>query len=77
MHGTQINLMYIGTFDNHDIRAKWDVIGKLCGPTAMGPTLDRAQQFAADELPINLDLVESDKDQTLGGRVWIKFRLLI
>ena len=41
----------------------------------MGPMPDQAQQFAVDELSINLDLVESDTDQTLGGRVWIKFRL--
>ena len=44
-------------------------IGKLCGPLALGPSLDQARRFAADELPISLDLVESDKDQTLGGRV--------
>ena len=77
VHGTQIHLMYIGTFDNHGIQANWEIIGKLCGLTAMGPTPDRARQFAADELPISLDLVESDKDQTLGGRVWIKFRLSV
>ena len=26
-----------------------------------------------DELPTSLDLVEFDKDQTLGGRVWVRF----
>lgn len=29
----------------------------------------------ADELPTSLELVESDNDETLGGRVWTKFRL--
>ena len=67
--------MYIGTFDNHGIHAKWEIVGKLCDSTAMRPMPDQARQFAADELPINLDLVESDKNQILGNRVWIKFRL--
>ena len=62
MHGTQIHLMYIGTFDNHGIRAKWEIIEKLCGPIAMGLMPDRARRFAVDELPLSLDLVESDKD---------------
>ncbi|RWR85047.1 histidine biosynthesis bifunctional protein hisIE, chloroplastic [Cinnamomum micranthum f. kanehirae] len=51
------------------------LLGKLCGPTAIGPMPDRAWRCAADELPISLDLVQSDKDQTLCDRVWIKFRL--
>ena len=50
-------------------------VGKLCSPTAMEPTPDQAPRFAADELPISLDLVKSDEDQTLSGRVWIEFRL--
>eukprot|EP00268_Persea_americana_P006121 TRINITY_DN12158_c0_g2_i1.p1 TRINITY_DN12158_c0_g2~~TRINITY_DN12158_c0_g2_i1.p1 ORF type:complete len:100 (-),score=4.72 TRINITY_DN12158_c0_g2_i1:558-857(-) len=50
-------------------------VGKLCGPIAMGPTPDRARQFAANELLISFDLVESNKDQTLCSRVWIQFRL--
>lgn len=40
-------------------------VGKLCGPTAIGPTPDRARRFAADELPTSFVLVESNKDQTL------------
>ena len=31
----------------------------------------------AGELPIILDLVELDKDQTLDSRVWVKFRLSV
>ena len=50
-------------------------VRKLCSLTTMGPTPDQAHWFAADELPISLDLVESVNDQTLGGRVWIKLRL--
>ena len=69
VHGTQIHLMHIRTFDNHGICAKWKIVRKLCGLTAMGPTPDRARRFATDELPISLDLVESNNDQTLGGRV--------
>ena len=77
MHGTQIHLMYIGMFDNHGICAKWEIVEKLCGPTAMGPTPNRAQRFAVDELPISLDLVESNKDQTLSGGVWMKLKLSV
>ena len=69
--------MHISTFDNHGIRAKWEIVEKLCGPTTMGPTLDRARRFAADELPISLNLVDLDKDQTLDDRVWIESRLLV
>ena len=70
-------LIYIGTFDLHGIRAKWEIVRKLCGLTAIGPTLDWARRCTADELPTSFDLVELDKDQTLSGRVWFKFRLLV
>ena len=53
------------------------LLGNLCGPTAIGPTPDPARRCATDKLLRSLDLVESDEDQTLGGRVWIKFRLLV
>ena len=45
------------------------LLGKLYGPTAIGPMPDRALRYAADELLTSLDLEESDKDQNLGGRV--------
>ena len=57
--------------------AKWEIVRKIVCPTAIGPTPDRARRCAMDELPISLDLVESDKDHTLAGRVWIKFRISI
>lgn len=53
------------------------LLGKLCCPIVVGPTLDRARRFAADELSISFDLVESDNDQTIRGKVWIEFRLLV
>ena len=52
-------------------------LGKLCSPTTIGPMPYRAQLCAVDELPTSLNLVESDKHQTLRGRVWIKFRLSV
>lgn len=52
-------------------------IENLCGPTAMVPTPNRVRRCAVDELPTNFDLVESEIDQTLANRVWIKFRLLV
>ena len=58
---------------NCQISACW----KIVWPTAMGPTPDRARLFAVDELPISIDPVESNKVQTLRGRVWIKFRLSV
>ena len=55
-------LMYVGTSDLHGIRAKWEIVEKLCGQTAMGPMPDQALQRAAVELPISFDLVKSEKD---------------
>ena len=53
------------------------IVEKMCGPTAMGTKPDRARLCAANELPTCLNLVESNKDQTLGGRVWIRFKFLV
>ena len=53
------------------------LLGKLYSPIAIGPTPDRARLCDADELPISLDLVELDKEKTLSGKFWIKFRLSV
>ena len=75
MWGMEYMLIYIGTCDSLGIRAKWEMLGNLCSPNAIGPMPDWDRLCAANELPTNLDLIELNEDQTLGGRVWISFRL--
>jgi hypothetical protein len=70
------NFLVVRILQNFIKAAQW-MLGKLCGLNAIGPMPDRAQRYVANELPTSLDPVESDKNQTLCGRVWIKFRLLV
>lgn len=54
------------------------MLGKSCVRTVIGRMLDRASRYAVNKLPASLDLIESKKkNQTLFGRVWIKFRFSI
>ena len=55
-------LLPVGLIGIHDVHGS---AGRLCGPTSMGPTPNRARRCTADELLISLDLVEPDYDQTL------------
>ena len=52
-------------------------VGKVCGPTTTVPMPNQARRSATDELQIGLDLVDSDRDQTLSGKVWIRIKLLV
>ena len=54
----------------------WCYVAKLCGLIAIGPTLDQARRYATDELLTSLDIVDSNKDQTLDSRVWIMFKFM-